>query len=272
MKLKGRVALLTGANDGIGKAAAKLFAEQGAVVIVTGRRSEEGMAVERELGEIAGDPKAAMFIQADISSEEDTKRVIKRIADIFGRLDILVNCAAMQLGGTILEAQPEDYDRIFATNVKGYGMMMKEAIPYLNQSAHGAIVNIASLNGNIGIAGRSLYGMTKATVINLTQDAAADFPKIRVNCVSPGFTKSDAMLKGLMATGLPAEECERLITDGTVMKRFADPGEIAAAILFLASDDASYITGTNLMVDGGAFSVGRYDVAFERDPRVCGKK
>lgn len=272
MRLKGRVALLTGANDGIGKATAKRFAENGAAVIITGRRREEGMAVEQELRAIAGDPAAAMFIQADLSSEEDTKRVIKRIADTFGRLDILVNCAAMQMGGTVLEAQPEDYDKIFATNVKGYGMMMKEAIPYLNRSEHAAIVNIASLNGNIGIAGRSLYGMTKAAVINLTQDAAADFPNIRINCVSPGFTKSDTMLNGLMATGLPAEECERLITDGTVMKRFADPKEIAAAILFLASDEASYITGTNLMVDGGAYSVGRYDVAFSQDPRVCGRK
>ncbi len=122
--------------------------------------------------------------------------MVGRVIEAFGRLNIVVNCAAMQLGRTVLEATAEDYDRIFSVNVKGIGMIAKSAIPHLQKFKCAAKVNVASLNGNIGIANRTLYGASKAAVIVMTQSMAADFPQIRINAISPGFTKSRQMIAG----------------------------------------------------------------------------
>ena len=210
MDLKGKVVLLTGANDGIGRAAALRFAREGAKVAVTGRRETEGQMVANELAQISGNPDNALFVRGDVSDKADTIRMVEQTVARFGRLDILVNCAAAQAGGTVLDAEPEDYDRLFSINVMGYGLCAKAAIPHLRRSRDSAIVNIASLNGNIGTPGRTLYNATKAAVIEMTKSMAIDFPDIRINCVSPGFTRSAAMMAGLSMTGLDPEECAAL--------------------------------------------------------------
>lgn len=269
MRFSGVTILLTGANEGIGKATAKRFACEGANVCITGRREETGKLAVQEIEQAAGRPDCAMFVLADIKSYEDSLRAVRQTVEKWGKLDVLVNCAAKQLGGTILEAEPQDYDEMFGTNVKGFGLACKAAIPELRKSDYPSIINVASVNGNLGVAGRTLYGATKAAVILMSKAMAADFAPIRVNSVSPGFTASAAMLAGMSkTTGISPEECAELVSDGTVLKRMASPDEQASVIAFLASKDASYITGENILVDGGAICVGRYDTKLKSDPRV----
>lgn len=258
MKLSGRIALLVGATDGIGRAAAHRFAQEGASVAISGRRPVEGQQVVAEIHEITGRPDSALFVKGDVTVESDMVQVIEETVAKFGGLDILVNCAAKQGHGTILEATTEDYVAFFHTNVMGMGLSAKAAIPYLLKSRHGAIVNIASLVGNVGVGGRTLYCASKAAVIEMTKCMAIDFPSIRINCISPGFTSSRFMMAGLSRLGLDLEEAGRLLTSGVLMNRLATPEEIANVILFLASDEASYITGENIMVDGGALCYGNH--------------
>ena len=253
-----RTALIIGGNDGIGKATAERFVRDGLAVVVFARREEACKAVAGELNQIGGGDCAA-YVKGDITSEADLARAVETAVERFGRLDILVNVAAAQAAGTILEAGPEDYRHMLGTNIMGYGLAAKAAIPALLKSDCAAIVNVASLNGCIGVPNRTLYNCSKAAVIEMTQSMACDFPTIRVNSVSPGFTASESMLAGLSTTGIPPEECARLISAGTIMKRMAAPAEIAGVISFLAGPDASYITGQNIVADGGALCYGNYD-------------
>ena len=155
-----------------------------------------------------------------------------------------------------MEATEADYVAFLHTNVMGMGLSAKAAIPHLLKSKHAAIVNISSLVGHIGVPGRTLYCVSKAAVVELTKCLACDYPSIRINCVSPGFTSSRYMMAGLSQSGLPVEEAARLLCSGVLMERMATPDEVSNVILFLASDEASYITGENVMVDGGALCHG----------------
>ncbi len=272
-RFEGYNVLLTGATDGIGKATAKRFASEGANVCITGRREEVGAKAVAEIEEFAGRTDCCVFVQADIKKPEDTQRALDTVLEKWGHLDVLVNCGAKQVGGTIMDMNPEDYDEVLGTNVKGFGLACKVCIPELYKSANPSIINVASVNGNMGVAARTLYGASKAAIILMSKAMAQDFAPIRVNSISPGFTASDAMLTNMSRiTGIPKEECARLTSKGTALQRMADPSEQAAVITFLASKDASYVTGENIIVDGGALCVGRYDVALESDPRVLAAK
>jgi len=265
MRLKNKVAIITGGNDGIGKATAMLFASEGAKLVIAARREKEGKKVVEAIRKKNGE---AIFVKTDTSIEADTINMVKTAVKKFGKLDILVNCAAAQLGGTVLDAKPEDYDRIFSVNVKGYGMCAKAAIPYLLKSGKGAIVNVASLNGVVGTKSRTLYNASKAAVIEMSKSMAIDFPTIRVNSIIPGFTASEAMMKGLSATGIATEECGRLISSDSILKRMAKPIEIAYGILFLASDESSYMTAASLLMDGGIAGAIYTDRGLSEDPRL----
>lgn len=258
-----RVAFITGANDGIGKATAKKLAQNGYHVVIFARREDACIKVVNEINEICGEDTAAYYA-GDVTIPDDLKKGVELAVSKYGGLNVLVCCAAAQGAGTVLDVEPEDYEKMFKTNVMGYGMAAKMAIPELLKAESPAIVNIASLNGNIGVAGRTLYNCTKAAVIEMTQSMACDFPAIRINCVSPGFTASESMIWGLQHSGFDADTCAKLISAGTLMKRMADPSEIAAAVAFLASEEASFITGHNLVADGGALCYGHYDYEMEK--------
>lgn len=272
MENRKRAALIVGASEGIGKAVAEKFVRDGMNVLVFSRRADVLKKVEDELKEISGDPYCASWAQGDITSEADLKAAVEKAVKLFGGLDVLVNVAAAQAAGTVMDVGPDDYALMFGVNVMGYGLAAKAAIPELLKSDSAAIVNVSSLNGNIGVPNRTLYNCTKAAVIEMTQSMACDFPSIRVNCVSPGFTASDSMIAGLAITGIAPEECAKLISAGTLMKRMAEPSEIANVIGFLASDAASYITGQNIVADGGALCFGNYDYEMTKFLRAMEKK
>jgi NAD(P)-dependent dehydrogenase (short-subunit alcohol dehydrogenase family) len=265
MRLKDKVAIITGSTEGIGRATALLFAREGAKVTVAGRREKEGNDAVREVREGGG---SALFVKTDVTQEKDSVHLVERTIQEFGKLDILINNAAAHWLGTVLTATPEDYDRLFGVNVKGYGLCAKAAIPHLRKSGKGCIVNVASVNGVIGMPGQSLYNATKAAIISLSKSMAIDFPELRINSVLPGFTDTPTISDTFKAFGFSPEEGYRLLGNGVLLKRLAQPIEIARAILFMASDEASYVTGSTLLVDGGIAGVGNPAGGIVDDPRL----
>lgn len=251
MRLKDKVALITGGNDGIGKAVAHRFVREGARVVLMARREEKGKEVENELIAIGSDTDCALFVKGNTKNEEDSVNAVAKVIEKYGHLDILVNCAAAQGTGTVLDAGPKDYDHFLGTNIMGYGLSSKAAIPYLLKFEGSAIVNVASLVGCLGTANRMLYDVTKAAIIHMTKCMACDFPSIRINSVSPGFTMSDAEKVRLGNYSKDPEALAARLSSISLMNRIASPDEQANVILFLASDEASYITGENIVVDGG---------------------
>lgn len=262
-----KTALVIGGNDGIGKAVAERFVTEGIRVVIFARREEQCRSVVEMLNAIVVGSSAAAYVSGDITSEQDLKRAVEKAVERFGRLDILVNVAAAQSAGTVMDATVEDYRHMFGVNVMGYGLAAKAAIPQLLKSNSAAIINIASLNGCIGVANRTLYNCSKAAVIEMTKSIACDYPSIRVNSISPGFTASESMMLGLSSSGIDPQECADLMSSRILMKRMGKPGEIASVVNFLASDDASYITGENIIVDGGALCFGDFDSVLTNDPR-----
>ena len=255
MRLKDKVAIITGSGRGIGRATAILFAREGARVTVSCRTESEGKAVADEIRKEGG---RALFVKCDISHEPDTVNLVERTVEEFGKLNILVNNAAAFGGGSVLTATPQEYDRIFGVNVKGTGLCSKAAIPYLRRSGNGAIVNISSMSGVIGQPGLALYCASKAAIISLTKSTAIDCPDLRVNAVLAGLTRTLPVDEALVAAGMTLEKGYQHLADspeGPLMGRVAEPMEIACGILFLASDEASYATGSCLLLDGGVVGV-----------------
>lgn len=254
-RLDGRVALVTGGSGGIGMATARVFREEGASVAITDLDADRVDAAARE---IAGDGDGVIGIAADISSEREAARAVRETVDRFGRLDILANVAAIRVYGPITEATPESWESIIGVNLLGTAYSCKAAIPEIARSGGGSIVNVSSSNAMVGRGGMAQYDATKGAMLSLTRALACDHVDdgIRVNAVSPGPTLTPFHVRRRMAdTGETYEQAEAAMraagAPGVLMGRQAEPVEIARAILFLASDEASYITGVNLPVDGG---------------------
>jgi NAD(P)-dependent dehydrogenase (short-subunit alcohol dehydrogenase family) len=245
-RLKGKVAVVTGAGSGIGKATAERFAAEGAKVVVadvSGRQE----AVAAAIG------ASAIAVRADVAQEADVAAMIAAAETAFGRLDILVNNAGISVGGDLHAATTEDWERCDAVNLRGVFFGMKHGISSMLKTGGGAVINTASAAGVVGIQGLSLYGAAKAGVVQMSKAAAMDYAtrNIRINVVAPGTTWT-GMVHGPLDSPPPPPEGPVF---GTPMGRFGLPQEIAAGILFLASDDASFVTGIVLPVDGG-FTVG----------------
>ncbi|WP_437595841.1 SDR family NAD(P)-dependent oxidoreductase [Sorangium sp. So ce590] len=246
-RLQDKVALITGGNAGIGKAAALLFAQEGARVVVAARREDEGA---QTVAEIIAQGGEAMFVRADVSSSADCAAMVTATVKRYGRLDVAFNNAGVvQYGKTVIELEEEEWDRVLAINLKGVFLSMKHEIPEMLKTGGGAIVNNSSIGGLVVIPGMSAYQSSKHGLIGLTKVAALEFAarNVRVNAICPAGTETP-MIAGWTAD---PELKQRLVATHPI-GRLADPIEPARAALFLASDEASFITGVALPVDGGS--------------------
>ena len=252
-KLSGKVAIVTGATSGIGKATALVFAEEGAGIVITGRRAELG---QRVLDEIQQRGARGIFVQADHSQADDCSRVIERTLAEFGRVDILFNNAGIVTRGTAETTEEEIWNKTLAINVTGVWRMCKLVLPIMKQQGGGVIVNNGS-DWSV-VAGKNAfpYIMSKGAVAMMTKAMALDHARenIRVNAVCPGDTFVDRWMERDYAGISDPALLEKAIQQKSAylpMGRFGKPEEIARAVLFLASDDSSFVTGHLLLVDGG---------------------
>ena len=245
MRLEGKVALITGAAHGMGAEEARLFAREGAKVVIADIREDDARKVEAEISEAGGE---SMVIMLDVSQEDQWQTSVAAIVARFGRLDILVNNAGISGSGERDSGSTEAWDRLMDINAKSVFLGMKHTIPEMEKNGGGAIVNISSISGFVGQeAIHPGYNASKGAVRLVTKAAAVQHAKsgIRVNSVHPGMLPP--MLTSFQA-GDPAREAMNAVVP---MGREGEPIEVANAVLFLASDEASYITGTELIVDGG---------------------
>ncbi|PYM38133.1 MAG: SDR family oxidoreductase [Candidatus Rokuibacteriota bacterium] len=240
------VALITGALTGIGRATAVVLAQQGAHVVVSGRREKEGQDLAAELQALGA---KAEFIRADVRSEAEVRNLVDQTIKQFGRLDIAVNNAGTEgLRGLVTEQTAESYAATFDTNVLGVLLSMKHELRVMLAQGSGSIVNVSSAYGRVGAAGASVYVASKHAVEGLTKSAALEIAGtgVRVNVVAPGTTDT-GMLTRFTNTG----ENKAALVSTVPIKRLATPEEIAHVIAFVASAHASYMTGASIPVDGG---------------------
>jgi len=240
------VVLVTGALTGIGRATALAFAREGARIVVSGRRDDEGRKLAEELQKVGAE---AEFVRSDVRHEEDVRNLIDKTVSLFGRLDVAVNCAGTEgTPGPVTEQSAETYAATFDTNVLGTLLSMKHEMRVMLAQRSGSIVNMSSTYGRRGAAGASLYSASKHAVEGLTKSAALEAAPsgVRVNMVAPGPIDT-GMLKRFTGT----DEKKAGLTATVALKRLGRPEEVAQAIVFLASDKASFITGASYSVDGG---------------------
>lgn len=243
MKLKGRVAIVTGASSGIGKAIAVRLAAEGASVSVGDMEAERGkQAVE----EIRSKGCEASFFSTDVSKSEDVRRLVDNTVSRYGALHILVNNAGIALFGKVPDFSEDDWDRVINVNLKGVFLGCKYGIPVMKAAGGGSIINIGSTTSIMGMTNLSAYSASKGAVAQLTKCLALDHgvDKIRVNCICPGATLTGPVAKEKL------DWLERLAKEQPA-GRYAMPDEIANVAAFLASDEASYMTGSLVVVDGG---------------------
>ena len=248
-RLADKVALITGAADGIGAATAERFAEEGAAVVLADIDEAGGRAVRDRILAAGG---RAVFVRADISQEPDTAAMAEAARREFGALHVLVNNAAtFVLQG--IEASAADWRRSLDVNVVGTALVTRAAVPLIVQSGGGAIVNLASISSFVAQPLFVTYSATKAAILQMTRNLALDLAPhgIRVNCVCPGTILTRASRDHMERTGTTLEQLVADEAPKHLLNRVGSPREVAHAILFLASDEASFITGTHLMVDGG---------------------
>ena len=243
-KLEGKIALVTGGNGGIGLATAKQFVNEGAYVFITGRREQELAAAVKEIG------RNVTGVQGDVSNLGDLDRLFAQIKREKGKLDIVFANAGVARYAPLGSITEEFYDSIFDINVKGVLFTVQKALPLMPDGA--SIILNASIAGSKGLATYSVYSATKAAVRSFARTWTTDLKdrRIRVNAVSPGSIDTPAA-RDLLASSEVGEKRKKMIADSVPLGRFGTPNEVAKAVVFLASDDSSYITGTELFVDGG---------------------
>ncbi len=248
MRLENKVALITGASVGIGECSARLFAKEGAKVVVNSQ-SSRGEGVARAIVDERGQ---SHFVQGKVDDPADAQRIVDQTVEHFGRIDILVNNAGIVLPGTVDNSTIEDWDQTIAVNVRGVFLVSKFAVGHMLQQGSGVIVHNASVAGVKGLKDRASYAASKGAVVALTKAMAMDYvdKNIRVNCVNPGTTLTPSLQQRIDAFDDPVA-AKQMFISRQPMGRLGEPKEIAAAILFLASDESSFVTGAILNVDGG---------------------
>lgn len=246
-KLENRVAIVTGGSRGIGKATATLFAEEGATVVVWDLLDDLGEAVVKEITEKGG---KALFQKVDTTKFEAPQEAVKEIMSKYGRVDILVNNAGITRDSSFKKMTPEQWDQVIAVNLTGVFNCTKAAVPVMREQKYGRVLTASSVVGLYGNFGQSNYVATKSGVIGMTKVWAKEFGKynITANCVAPGFIMTE------MTEKIPEEYRNDAVTRIPI-GRLGQPEDIAHAYLYLASEEAGFVTGTCLSVDGGALGV-----------------
>ncbi len=253
MNLQGKTALVTGGGTGIGAAITARFINDGAKVCITGRRRDKLEETARTLP-----PGSVLVCPGDVSKQEDIRRTVAKALEFGGKLDVLVNNAAIEAMGSVTGLSLADWQQALDINLTGPFLMMKEVIPHMIQNGGGSIINIASLGGVRALPGMPAYSTTKAAIIMLSKQVALDYgpQKIRCNAICPGGTRTEMNKK------LVIPIAEKLKTDieggykhftrNVPLRRAAQPAEIAGLCCYLASDDSAFMTGAELLIDGGA--------------------
>ncbi|MGQ9588451.1 MAG: SDR family NAD(P)-dependent oxidoreductase [Thermoplasmata archaeon] len=248
MKLHGKVALITGGTEGIGFATAKLFLKEGARVVISSRSEEKGARALRQLRRFG----KVLFVQGDVASAADAKRMVEQTVRTYGRLDILFNNAGVYVQRFAEDMTEEEWDWLIDTNLKGTFLVSKYAIPQMKRQGGGVIINNSSDAGLVGNRACPAYCASKGAITVMTKAMALDYAKmnIRVNCVNPGTINTPMLAHEAEASEDPKAYLERE-NETHPIGRIGRPEEVAHAVLFLASDEASFVTGASLSVDGG---------------------
>ncbi len=252
MRLKEKVAIITGGGSGFGEVTARLFAREGAAVMLA---DIDGSTAQAVAASIVAEGGQASWAYTDVTSAASVEAMVRATLNRFRHVDILFNNAGIEGFGSVIDADESAWDRIFAVHVRGAYLCSKYTLPSMVESGRGGVVvNVSSVAGLVGIRNMTAYSAAKGAIISLTRSMAADFAQygIRVNCIAPGTTMTP-MGQRLVEGDTPEQLALRV--SRYPLNRFGRPEEIARAVLFLASDDSSYATGTCLVVDGGLTSV-----------------
>jgi NAD(P)-dependent dehydrogenase (short-subunit alcohol dehydrogenase family) len=248
MRLENKIAVVTGAGKGIGWGIATVLSKEGAKVVVVDWDEIAGARTAEEIRRSGGD---AIFVKCDVSNEDQVKAMVRMAIDKYGRIDVLVNNAGVGVYKPVLEATSQDWDYCLSVNLKGVFLCSKYVIPHMQAVGKGAIVNISSVHAHATVNGVAPYAASKGGITALTRNMAIDYgPAIRVNAIAPGWVLTPLIQSIFDGYDDPAEQ-QRLVEQRQVMKRIGRPEDVGQAAAFLASDEASFITGTQLFVDGG---------------------
>ena len=254
-RLQGKVAIITGGAGGIGVATARLFCEEGASVVLVDLASDAMAAACAEIRSHVAGAQVSDCI-ADVGVEASAAKIVAHTKRAFGRVDVLVNNAGIRSYEPLAEAKSETWERIIAVNLLSYAYLSREALPALRASGRGSIVNVSSMHAFIPRAGMGQYDVTKSGIVSMTRTLAFEEARhgVRVNAVCPGATLTPFHEKRFAAAGQTRDEIDAVAARSCLLRRWAAPREIAYPILWLASEEASYVTGAAFMADGGGLT------------------
>lgn len=249
MRFKGKVAVVTGAASGIGRATAVAFAKEGAAVVIVDKDQKQGQEVAEEIQEQGGE---VLVVPTDIAQKTEVQAMVEDVTSHWGRLDILVNNAGIYYQADVVDTPSDVWDNVLAVNLSGAFLCTKYAVPAMVRGGGGVVINVASEAGLVGIKGQVAYNVSKGGMIALTRSCAVDLAErgIRVNCVCPGTTYTPLVREAVNRAPDPAA-ARRALEEVRPLNRLGTPEEIASAILYLASSEVGYATGAILSVDGG---------------------
>lgn len=248
MRLEGKVAVITGGSDGIGKAIALTFVREGAKVVIASRDEEKGSRAVKELKAVG----EASYLKVDVSDSQQVRRIVQETVQRYGSIDILVNNAALCPPGDVVTTTEATWDEVIGVNLKGVFLCSKYTVPHMQKKGGGAIVNIGSINSLMAMENEAAYDASKGGVLMLTKAMALDFARsnIRVNCICPGAIETP-MLTASLNTAKDPKAARAALIQKHPLRRTGKPEEIAQTALFLAANDSSFITGATIPVDGG---------------------